>query len=87
VKKALSGCAKQKLKKEKARASKAGTGGIQQPGNAGMPKQGETSTENHQRPWSEGSTPTETVRAPKRPRDLQGGDDQYKDSYLQGNIS
>jgi hypothetical protein len=44
-KKALSGCTRRKLKKAKARASKAGTGGFQQPGNAGAPKHGETSTE------------------------------------------
>jgi hypothetical protein len=42
VKKALSGCARWKLKKAKARASEAETGGIQQPGNASVPKQGET---------------------------------------------
>jgi hypothetical protein len=35
AKKALSGCARQKLKEAKARASEAGTGGIWQPGNAG----------------------------------------------------
>jgi hypothetical protein len=33
VKKALSGCARRKLKKARARASEARTGGIQQPGN------------------------------------------------------
>jgi hypothetical protein len=70
VKKALSGCARQKLKKARAWASKAGTGGIQQLGNAGVPKQGETPTETLKRPRSEGSTPTEMARAPKWPRDL-----------------
>jgi hypothetical protein len=76
VKEDLSGCARRKLKKAKARASEAGTGDIQQPGNAGVPKQGETSTEPLKRPRSEGSTPTETATALKRPRDLQGGSDQ-----------
>jgi hypothetical protein len=38
AKKTLSGCARRKLKKAKARASKAGTGIILQPGNAGVPK-------------------------------------------------
>jgi hypothetical protein len=68
AKKALSGCARRKLKKARARASEAETGGIQQPGNAGAPKQGETL----KRPRSEGSTPTQTARAPKRPRDSKG---------------
>jgi hypothetical protein len=45
VKKGLPGCVRWKLKKAKARASEAGTGGIQQPGNAGMPKQGKILTE------------------------------------------
>jgi hypothetical protein len=39
-----------KKKKTRARASKAGTGGIQQPGNASMPKQGETLTKTSERP-------------------------------------
>jgi hypothetical protein len=43
-KKTLSGCARQKLKKAKAKASEARTGGIQQPGNARAPKQGEALT-------------------------------------------
>jgi hypothetical protein len=69
------------------KASKAGNGGIK-PGNVGTPKQAETSTETlNNRPRSMGSTPTETARPPKRPRDLQGGSDQHKDSYLQGNIT
>jgi hypothetical protein len=38
----MSGCARWKLKKARAKASEAGTGGSQQPGNAGAPKQGET---------------------------------------------
>jgi hypothetical protein len=46
AKKALSGCTRRKLKKAKARTSEAGTGGIQQPRNAGVPNQGETSTNN-----------------------------------------
>jgi hypothetical protein len=54
----------------KARASEAGNGGIQQPGNAGMPKQGETSTEALKRPRSEGNTPTEMARAPKKAQGL-----------------
>jgi hypothetical protein len=37
-----------------------------------MPKQGETLTGASKRPRSEGSTPTETVRPPKRPRDSRG---------------
>jgi hypothetical protein len=47
VTKAFSGSARRKLKKTKATASEGGTGGIQQPGNAGALKQGETSTEYH----------------------------------------
>jgi hypothetical protein len=50
----LSGCARRKLKK--AKASQAGTGGNQQPGNGDMPKQGETPTGASKRPRSEGST-------------------------------
>jgi hypothetical protein len=72
AKKALSGYARRKLKKIRVRASKAGTGGIQQPENVGTPKQGETSTETSKRPRSEGSTLTEGARAPKRPRYLNG---------------
>jgi hypothetical protein len=72
AKKALSGCARRKLKKARARASEAGTGGIQQSGNAGAPKQGETPTETLKRPRSVGSTPTVTASAPKRPRDSKG---------------
>jgi hypothetical protein len=87
VKKALPGCATRKLKKAKARASEAGTEDIKEPGNSGTPKQGETSTKTLKRSKSERNTPTEMARAPKRPRDLQGGADQHKDSYLQGNIS
>jgi hypothetical protein len=68
----LSGCARRKLKRVKARASEAGTGGIQQQGNAHAPKQGETLTETLTRPRSEGSTPTETARPTKRPRDSSG---------------
>jgi hypothetical protein len=45
AKKALSGCARKKLKKARARASEAGTGGIQQPGIVSAPKQGETPIE------------------------------------------
>jgi hypothetical protein len=72
AKKALSGCARQKLKKAKAKSSEAGTGGIQQPGNASATKQVETPTETPKRPRSEGSTPTEMVRPPKRRRDCKG---------------
>jgi hypothetical protein len=61
-----------RLKKPTARASKAETGGIQQPGNASAPKQGETSTETPRRRRSDGSTPIETARPPKRPRDSSG---------------
>jgi hypothetical protein len=45
AKKALSGCARRKLKKAKAKSCEAGTGGIQQPGNASATKQTETPTE------------------------------------------
>jgi hypothetical protein len=69
----LSGCARWKLKKEKARASEAGTWGIQQPGNANAPKQRETSTKTPKRPRSEGSTPQ------KRP-ELQKGPGTYKEA-------
>jgi hypothetical protein len=65
----LSGCAEQKLKK--ARASQAGTGGTQQLGNGGMPKQGETLTGASKRPRCEGSTPTERVSPLKRTTDIQ----------------
>jgi hypothetical protein len=69
AKKALSGCARRKLKKAKARASEGRTGGIQQPGNAGAPKQGETLTKTFKRPRSEGTTNTEFARPQQRPRD------------------
>jgi hypothetical protein len=72
AKKALFGYARQKLKKARARVSEAETGGIQQPGNASAPKQGEDLTKASKRPRSEGSTPTEMARDPKRPRDLSG---------------
>jgi hypothetical protein len=72
AKKELSGCARRKLKKAKAKSSEAGTGGIQKPGNVSATKQGETSTKTPKRPRSEGSTPTETSRPPKRPRDCKG---------------
>jgi hypothetical protein len=45
AKKVLSGSARQKMKMARARARKAGTRSIQQPGNVGTPKQEETSTE------------------------------------------
>jgi hypothetical protein len=70
VKKALSGCARWKFKKARASASEAETWGIQQPGNASAPKQGETSTETSKRPRSENSTPTEMARTPERTRDF-----------------
>jgi hypothetical protein len=69
AKKALSECARRKLKKAKYRASEAETGGTHEPGNARAPKQGENSTENSKRPRSEGSIPIETARPPKRLRD------------------
>jgi hypothetical protein len=72
AKKALSASARRKLKKTSARASEAGTGSIQQPGNVGAPKQGETSTESLKKRRSEGGTPTETATPPKRPRDSNG---------------
>jgi hypothetical protein len=56
AKKALSGCVRGKLEKARARAGEAGTGGIQQPGYAGVHKQGETSIEIFKRSRSEGST-------------------------------
>jgi hypothetical protein len=68
----LSGCARRKLKKAKAKSSEAETGGIQQPGIPSLTKQSKTSTETPKRPRSEGSTPSETVRPPKRPRDWKG---------------
>jgi hypothetical protein len=68
----LSKCARWKLKKARARASEAGTGGIQQPANVSTSKQGETTTKTLKSPRSEGSIPTETARAPKRPRDSKG---------------
>jgi hypothetical protein len=64
----LSGCAKWKLKK--AKASQAGTEGIQQPGIVGMPTQGQTPTGTSKRPRPAGSTPTERVRPPRRPGDI-----------------
>jgi hypothetical protein len=70
AKKAKSGSAKRKLKKAKARARDAGTGGIQQPGNASAPEQGETSAESLKRPRSEGSIPTEMARTQKDPGTL-----------------
>jgi hypothetical protein len=70
AKKTLSGCARWKLKKARAGASKAETGGIQQPENASVPKQWETSAKTSKRPRSEGSTTTETARDPKGPGSL-----------------
>jgi hypothetical protein len=72
AKKALSGCAKRKLKKARAGRSQAETGGSLQLGTAGSSKQGDTPTETLRRPRSEGSTPTEAARTPKRPRDSKG---------------
>jgi hypothetical protein len=65
----LSGSARQKLKKARARTSKAETRDIQQPGNVGAPKQGETLTETLKRPRLEGSNTMETARPPKRPKE------------------
>jgi hypothetical protein len=89
AKKALSGCARRKLKKAKAEARKAGTGSNQQPGNADSSKQGENPTGTFKRTRSESTTPIETARTPKTPRDSKrpGGSAQYKGSYLQGNLS
>jgi hypothetical protein len=72
AKKALSRCERRKLKKAKATSSEAGTGGIQQPLTASLTKQLETPTENPKRPRSKGSTYSEMVRLPKRPRDWKG---------------
>jgi hypothetical protein len=58
--------------KAKARASGAGTEGIQQIENARAPNQGETLTETLKRLRSESSTPTETARSLKRSRDSSG---------------
>jgi hypothetical protein len=66
------------IKKSRAMASEAGTGGIQQTGNTGALKHGETPTKTLKRPRSEGSTATEMAKPPKRLRDLQGGSGQYK---------
>jgi hypothetical protein len=72
AKKALSVCARWKLKRARLRASKAGTGGIQQPGNAGAHKQGETSTETLKRPSSVGIIPMKMARSSKRPSHSSG---------------
>jgi hypothetical protein len=57
---------------KKAMASQAGTRGTQQPGNAGICKQGETLTGTSKRSRSEKSTLMERVKPPKRPRDSSG---------------
>jgi hypothetical protein len=93
AKKALSGAARQKMRKATAKTSKTRTGGIQQPRNVGAPNQGETSTDTLKRPRSEDCTPTEAARPPERPRDSSGPGtykevaDQRKDSHLQGSLS
>jgi hypothetical protein len=79
AKKLLSGCPRRKLKKAKARSDMAGTGGIQQPRTAGMTGQVETLTETPKLPRSGGSTTSETVRHPKRPRVWKGPGD-YKEA-------
>jgi hypothetical protein len=56
----------------RAEASKAGTRSSQQPGNAGLSKQGEIPTGTFKWPRSEGSIPTEMARTLKRPRDFKG---------------
>jgi hypothetical protein len=86
AKKALSDCARRKLKKAKARASKARIGGIQQPGNASAPKQGETSTGNPKKLRSDSSSCTETARPPKRPRDSSGPGN-YKEALTNTKIT
>jgi hypothetical protein len=68
----LSGCARRKFEKARAKASEGGSGGIQQSRNTGACKQGEPPTETLIRPRSEGSTRTETARAPKTPKDSKG---------------
>jgi hypothetical protein len=65
----LSQCIIQKLKK--ARVSQAGTSSTQLPGNSGIPKQGETSTQISKRPKPDDSNPTERITPPKCPRDIQ----------------
>jgi hypothetical protein len=82
----LSGYARRKLKKASARASEAGNGGIQQPWNVDVPKQGETSTGTLKRPRSESNTPTETARSPKRTRDFSGPGT-YKEALTNINIA
>jgi hypothetical protein len=67
----LSGSARRKLRKTRAGANEARTGGFQQPGHASRPKPGETSTKPSKRPRSEGSTPIELARESKRSRDLK----------------
>jgi hypothetical protein len=69
----LSGCARRKLKKAKARAGKAETGGIQQPRNASVPKQGETSTKTPRRS-SQRAVP------PQKQPELQKGPGTYKEA-------
>jgi hypothetical protein len=93
AKKALYGCTRQKLKKVKARASEAGTGDIQQPENADVPKKRETLTETLKRPRLDGSTPMKMARPPTRPRDYREPGT-YKEvltniniAYLQGSLS
>jgi hypothetical protein len=86
AKKALSGCARRKLKRVKARASEAETGGIQQVGNASAPKQGESFTKTPKRPRSEASIPIETARPPERPRD-SSGPGYYKEALTNIKIS
>jgi hypothetical protein len=76
----LSGGARQKLKKAKARASEAKTGGTQQPGNETVPKQEKTSIETPKRPWSENSTP-------KKLLDLQKGPGNFKEALTNTKIA
>jgi hypothetical protein len=68
------------------KGKQAGTGGTQQPGNKGVPKQGETLTRTSNRPRLQGRTPTKRVRPPKRPR-KSSGPGTYKDALTNINIA
>jgi hypothetical protein len=68
----LSGCARWKLKKTKTRACEAGTGGVQQPGNADVPKQRETSTETLKRHGRKVVLLRKWPELQKKPRDSRG---------------
>jgi hypothetical protein len=59
------------FRKRKERASEAGTGYRQHPGNVSKPKQGEIPAKTSKRERPEGSIPTEMIRPPKKPRDFR----------------